>query len=388
MLISSNKLFLLIVVLYPLVLIVINFSIFNHEGGIKEETERGGVTYYNEIPTRNYGSAYKKYILEPKQKLKDEALKDKAELLALQQQFQLVSTNEPKKVQCNGEEFVLEETIGAKDVQKLTTMAEQNLCLSFKQQKKFFQVKDKVIKWIHKQTRVKQKLLYGPPGKKTFAVILNEKYAFRHIYKNGGTTVSAVTKREQIKKDELGDRSLVTVVRDPIDHFLSGWAECGSRSDNIKEDKSFSPEIKLGKRLQFWLYHLEDCLSRPPKERGEKCLCGQHSYPQSNFLLNPQGGKMIDPNIEFIGDIREIHGMLQLTGLKYDQSKVPRARFARDNPLKNDKFNWDKKSLSRNTLLHICEFVILDYYLFDFKPPGICRKQVKLHIAMIEKTAL
>ena len=67
-------------------------------------------------------------------------------------------------------------------------------------------------------TRLLNKMMmYEPLLKKKFAVVLKEKYVFRHIFKNAGTMVNTVTKREHMKRG-----SFVTMIRDPIDNFLNG----------------------------------------------------------------------------------------------------------------------------------------------------------------------
>ncbi len=350
----------------------VSFVVLN-EGGNQSRDNRGKL-YYQEILLHQYNTDYKKYV-EPKQK---ERAMEKQNIIHASKK-----SSTGTKIQCNGEEFDLKAITSEQTIQQLKRMAKNNLCLSFKQQKKFFELKDNAIKWVKSQQDKSTSLLYGPPGMNLFAVVLNDKYAFRHIFKNGGTTVNKVTKRGHIKADELGNRSLVAVVRDPIDHFLSGWAECGSRTSNPEEDQSFSPDVRPGKRAQYWLYKIQSCLSTKKKKLGADCTCIQHSFPQANFLLDPNGGQLIDPKIEMIGDLNEIHSFLKMVGLKYDSSTQPRARYASNDPVKANMFHWEKKKLSKTVIRRICEFVILDYYLFDFKPPGICRDLVASHLAMM-----
>ena len=78
-----------------------------------------------------------------------------------------------------------------------------------------------------------------------------------------------------------------------------------------------------------------------------------------------------------------------MTGLKIDESKlVSAARSSSETPVKLRNFNWDRNMLESNLLRKLCEYVILDYYLFDFEPPAGCRDLVEKHIAMIEKKRL
>mmetsp|Transcript_23301 Transcript_23301/g.29381 ORF Transcript_23301/g.29381 Transcript_23301/m.29381 type:complete len:295 (+) Transcript_23301:84-968(+) len=287
-------------------------------------------------------------------------------------------------VLCNGEEYIVDETASKEHVGNSISMAQRGLCRSFQQNKKYFSVKDKVEAWIHSQPEKEKELFYGPAGKNLFAVILNDKYAFKHIFKNGGTTVNQSAKRGHVKPDEVGNRSLVAVVRDPIDHFMSGWAECGSRATDLKESKWFDPDINVNKRALFWLWNLESCLSTKLRSRGPECVCISHSFPQATFLLDPETkGTSILPNIEMVGHLSELHGMLLLAGLDYDPSEVKSVRIASTNPSKVSNFSWNKNMLSDGTLMLICEFVILDYYLFDFEPPARCRDTVESHSAMI-----
>eukprot|EP00551_Chaetoceros_affinis_P013729 CAMPEP_0203692404 /NCGR_PEP_ID=MMETSP0091-20130426/4564_1 /ASSEMBLY_ACC=CAM_ASM_001089 /TAXON_ID=426623 /ORGANISM="Chaetoceros affinis, Strain CCMP159" /LENGTH=422 /DNA_ID=CAMNT_0050563205 /DNA_START=46 /DNA_END=1314 /DNA_ORIENTATION=+ len=299
------------------------------------------------------------------------------------------------KILCNREISVLDDTLSQQHVDILNLMAEKDLCLSFKQQKKLFTLKDKVFAWIHGQPKVEQKLLYGPPGDNLYGVVLNDKYVFRHIFKNGGTTVNAITNSSHIKYDELeGTPSLITTVRDPIDHFMSGWAECGFRTADPTQYTYFSPENDLSMRVRSWLKFTRNCEKTQPAYRDKSCACSKHSFPQANFLLDPKtrkkedwhdnSMKALEPNLEMVGDLREIHGMMEMAGLKYDNHTI-KIRSSSKNPVKVRNFGWDKNMLGRKLLRKVCEYVILDYYLFDFEPPAGCRDLVEKHMTLIEK---
>jgi len=264
-------------------------------------------------------------------------------------------------------------------LETLNNMNDNNLCLSLKQQEKFFMLKDKIMKWTLSQPE-KTKLLYGfPPG--LYAIPINDKYGFRHIFKNGGKTANIITKNRHIEKADFGSRKLFATVRDPIEHFLSGWSECGMRSENPK-DPAFATNLKVDNRVKNWL----QCVKRSTLkgEYRRPCKCSKHSYPQINFLLDIPG-KNIDPNLHLIGDIQELPQLIEMVGLKYDKATIPERKVDVE---KAKKFPTDKTLLSDKTIQGICNFVILDYYFFDFVPPEVCRDQIKADIASIAKVTL
>ena len=56
------------------------------------------------------------------------------------------------------------------------------------------------------------------------AFVLNDDLAFLHIWKNGGTAVFHQVKHHYVTYDDptILNRTLFTVVREPISHFMSG----------------------------------------------------------------------------------------------------------------------------------------------------------------------
>eukprot|EP00588_Corethron_pennatum_P035706 CAMPEP_0194349018 /NCGR_PEP_ID=MMETSP0171-20130528/106858_1 /TAXON_ID=218684 /ORGANISM="Corethron pennatum, Strain L29A3" /LENGTH=186 /DNA_ID=CAMNT_0039116423 /DNA_START=279 /DNA_END=836 /DNA_ORIENTATION=+ len=130
---------------------------------------------------------------------------------------------------------------------------EKQLCLSYKQHKNIFLRKDKVIAWAkNNQTHDDaQSLLYSiKRGNRNeyFAYILNDKYAFLHIFKNGGSSVEAQLGRDHVRPSQVKNRGLLATLRDPIDHFLSGWSECGTRH----EVPHTSIDSTFDERIQMW----------------------------------------------------------------------------------------------------------------------------------------
>ena len=117
----------------------------------------------------------------------------------------------------------------------------------------------------------------------------------------------------------IGDRKLLATVRDPLDHFLSGWAECGSRPWVNRAclhqcPNVFTSSIPYDKKIQNWLSFIQKC-SGPGA-----CECRVHSMPQANFLFANDDEYEIDPKLDIVGDLKELPGLLELVGFSYNTS--------------------------------------------------------------------
>jgi hypothetical protein len=243
-------------------------------------------------------------------------------------------------------------------------MEERNMHLSLRQQQKFYMKKDQISEIFP------LKMLYSFDSIKWHSLIINNRFAYRHIFKNGGTTVEKQTGSRHVEKKEVGERILVATLRDPIDRFLSGWAECGERNKNYMEYEKTDDKDYDG-RIQLWLNRTKSlAFNKSSCRRSEQCMCGFHSLPQANFMLT--GKKIIDPKIGLVGDLHELSDVLALTGFQYDYS-ISTSRNATTSSLKNKYFPIKKHLITDDTMRGICEFLRLDYYLFDFELPEPCR---------------
>eukprot|EP00977_Amphora_coffeiformis_P001124 scaffold227_cov165-Amphora_coffeaeformis.AAC.37 len=236
--------------------------------------------------------------------------------------------------------------------------------LSYRQQQKFFLVKGRVFDWV----RQHQRHLWRTDGKNghLHAFILNKKYAFRHILKCGGTTVLNQVQGAHVPKKKVGPRKLIATVRDPIDHFLSGWAECGKRSNGamIETNKTYDT------RIQNWLGAIRR--KRPCPGNSKFCrTCGPHSYPQANYILSTNRTKL-----DLIGDLRELPQLLELVGFHFNHSKDKGNNAAVDSS--KEHFPRRKDLLSNETTVALCKYLALDYYLFDFEYPEACQGELHL----------
>jgi hypothetical protein len=175
------------------------------------------------------------------------------------------------------------------------------------------------------------------------------------------------TRQHSVRK--IKNHNRVTFVRDPIDYFLSGWAECGfrwhkSRIPELKEMAKENSDDALSPRI------FEYGLQRR-KEPRSNCL--RHAFLSSGKLCIEQwrGSKQSKKKI---GDLREISGVLLLVGFPYNHSKT-RGKDASQSKLKTTYYPSRKNLISNVTMLEICQFVAIDYFLFDFEPPEACRGQ-------------
>lgn len=241
------------------------------------------------------------------------------------------------------------------------------LSLSAKQHAKYFSQKQSAEAWIRDRVSTKATIVKQSCDTRTsYAIGLNDEYAFRHIYKNGGTTVQsqAGAKKIHIKFDDIDrNKKLLATVRDPIDHFLSGWAECGSRLNKFCQSYFLRSFQSYDEKIMYWLSSF----------RKSECWCKTHSLPQSSFLLvrDNDGQVIFDPSIDTLGHMKELPELLDFVGFPYKQS-IPNGRNASLNKRKR-KFPRNKSLLSESTILELCKFLALDYYMFDFEPPEVCR---------------
>ena len=195
--------------------------------------------------------------------------------------------------------------------------------------------------------------------------IHGSRWNYLHIWKSGGTTVSAMTKSHKVKKKFLleGDSKLFTFVRDPIDHFLSGYAECKAR---WKSEKKADDEDVLK--------YLASAQRNADGSKGKtKMTCVTHSFPQANFLLERKGEPSIEKKLELVAELEEMPKVFPFLNLTYDDNLV-RRNATTDAEKQN--FIIHSNDLKNETLQKLCEFVALDYYLFDYDLPETCKYDI------------
>ena len=130
-----------------------------------------------------------------------------------------------------------------------------------------------------------------------------------------------------------------------------------------EEPYDFPKEEPYDFRVKSWL-NLIKTLST------SSSACHIHSFPQANFLLD--ANRALYSNLEFIGDLREIAGVLELVGFKFNSS-LEGGRIAAENKFIQKYYPRRKDLLSNDTMRAICDFVALDYFLFDFELPDVCK---------------
>jgi hypothetical protein len=162
-----------------------------------------------------------------------------------------------------------------------------------------------------------------------------------------------------LENPEIAKRKWLTFVRDPIDHFLSGWAECGDRSRNASN-------AAYDERIQQWL--------EETKLETHNILqdCPIHSFPQANFMLDANDNGSAYKQLELVGDLLEMTDVVEIIGFPYDHS-LGAGRNSSENWFKQQHYPARKDLISNETMRAICDFVAIDYYLFDFEPPAACK---------------
>jgi hypothetical protein len=234
-------------------------------------------------------------------------------------------------------------------------------------QRKFLARKDRIASEFDWLVRFQSKL------EQYAAIIISETFSFLHVWKCGGTTVAALVGDVQwsLNETEIQQREWVAFVRDPIDRFLSAWAECGFRQmQNSTEYQGMGHHTVLNWldgeydfRVRAFLNEVRDFTFPEPD-----LSCHTHAHPQTNYMINDKGE--IDDHVKMIGDLSELRPVLEIAG--FDDFPDVKSRDASSNIIKAEKFPARKDLLKHQTLLELCRFYAMDYYLFDFEPPAVC----------------
>ena len=212
------------------------------------------------------------------------------------------------------------------------------------------------------------------------ANVVNEEWAYLHIFKNGGTTIEVQTGHDHtsIQDPQVQKRKWFTFVRDPIEHFLSGWAECAHRERMDAKIQSQTKNLhtpipsnttiqgSYDQRVNDWITKVA-ALARP----GIEAACEIHSFPQANALLDPNGH--LAPQLQIVADLTELPAVLtNMIGFTYNPN-IESGRNASANTYLQTYFPKRKQWLSETTLQRLCAFLEMDYFLFDFEMPTSCR---------------
>lgn len=249
-------------------------------------------------------------------------------------------------------------------------MRSMNLYRSMEHQKKFLTKRDQVASVFEIGDR------FHPKVQRYAAIPISPNFAFLHVWKCGGTTVENVTGTVQLKLEdnEIQVRQWLALVRDPIDRFLSAWAECGARLYRGEitfggfENASVLNDLEdddYDFRIQSWLHEIKAFL--PPARS-----CHTHAFPQANFMLNGNG--TIDEHIAIVGDLSEIAANLEIAGVSLGMGDIV-GRDANEDEVKQMYFPAHRDQLSKETILALCDFYAMDYFLFDFEPPESCTRK-------------
>jgi hypothetical protein len=197
----------------------------------------------------------------------------------------------------------------------------------------------------------------------------------RHVFKSGGTTITLQTGGQQLslQDPEIAKRKWLTFVRDPIDHFLSGWAECGSRSrkglNASNAAATYDEGLNASNAAATYDEGIQQWLEQTKNETtGQRCAI--HSFPQANFMLDATYNIAYE-QLELVGDLLEMANVLESIGFPYDPKKI--GRNASQNVIKQQQYPVRKDLISDKIMRAICDFVAIDYYLFDFEPPAACK---------------
>mmetsp|Transcript_2730 Transcript_2730/g.4676 ORF Transcript_2730/g.4676 Transcript_2730/m.4676 type:complete len:208 (-) Transcript_2730:816-1439(-) len=175
----------------------------------------------------------------------------------------------------------------------------------------------------------------------------------------------------------------ISVVRDPMEHFLSGWAECGARFPTLARrtfhDRNNGVRYNTttyDQRIQDWIVLTKETIFFTQKCSDKErmyCWCAIHSQPQANAVVMDNNGTVY-PQLKVIGHLKELSDLVQTIVPDFGFNKsLPNGRDSAQDKIKQEHFPTRVDWLSNETLILLCDLLALDYFLFDFEKPKACQ---------------
>jgi hypothetical protein len=240
--------------------------------------------------------------------------------------------------------------------------------------------------------------------------------------------VELQSNRPQTHLRDISSRYYFTFVRDPIDHFLSGWAvkkdrgrannkrRGGRRNTNTAGDyekwdedrmvlkwmdrllannhssdgdggggintlkNNNNTRVLAGKNVKR---HMDDMvlewLNFTRASIQTQTGCARHSFPQTDFLLQHQNdhthnnGAIIRNELVLGADLKDLTDVWKSILRRPYKKRLDARRNSSGAFFKKTYFPTSRLEWLRNsTIRRLCEFVAVDYFLFDFEPPEQC----------------
>lgn len=216
------------------------------------------------------------------------------------------------------------------------------------------------------------------------AVLLSNSFAFFHIWVNGDRTLIPTVEAHLGVEDaqvgrttEVQSRKWVALVRNPMEHFLQGWALAEIKV--VQDARERGHEDLANKILAKWeertleerLIVFLDQLETYAKSSSTAMLSPlMHALPQTNFLMDDTGA--LHPNLALIADVDDWATVLKFSDFP---GPIDENRKEQLSDLQLKYFATEFYKFSKPTLLRVCEFLAIDYFLLPYEAPSTCLKR-------------
>jgi len=211
---------------------------------------------------------------------------------------------------------------------------------------------------------------------------VTQSWGYKHIWKSGGTTIAKTLGPRARKFDEATRKELTryfTMVRDPLDHYISGFQETIKRTiDKWGNFKPTEPLLNMTVPEAFKAFtervldHIvRDGEKAPRRPRCKVCHEG-HSFPQTRFFFT--NTREFLHEIQYVGHMYEMCAIFRKV-IGREDLRIKKANVAMDDKVKK---YWSIRieEVDAETMEKVCKIIAVDYCVFGFDYPERCKAEV------------